>query len=147
MTHVHRLARRLAVPTTLVALSACSSEPLLLPPLDMTQSAVAFPADAEWKAIQQGNAVMGDITTDGTDSQGREIIGDAGNPAVQVFMGATHYFVRLRLSESPLTMQGDLGSFGWGLLLDTDGDLNDYEFSIFVDGIRDEVSFQQNTTQ
>jgi outer membrane protein OmpA-like peptidoglycan-associated protein len=90
---------------------------------------------------------MGDSPTDGNDSGGRQIVGDAANPAVQVFLGATHYFVRLRLNRDPLTMQGGLPSFGWGLLLDTDSDLTDYEYAIFVDGIREAVSFQQNTAQ
>ncbi|MGE3543324.1 MAG: tandem-95 repeat protein, partial [Kofleriaceae bacterium] len=130
---------------TALALIACASDQE--PSVSVASSQVTFPSDPQWTAVSQANVAMGDVFVDGTNSQGREIVGDAANPALMVFLGTTHYFVRLRLDESPLTSQGELPSFGWGLLLDTDSDLTDYEYAIFVDGIREAVSFQRNTTQ
>jgi len=66
---------------------------------------------------------------------------------VQVFMDATTYYVRLRLDADPLQAANNLRPFGWGLLIDSNGSLNDYELAIFADGIRDLLAFEQNTTQ
>ncbi len=110
-------------------------------------NAATFPADGAWKAIQQKGTAIGDVATDGQNN-GREIVGDAANPAVFIAVDATHMFVRLRVDTDP--MQGAaLRSFGWGILVDTDGNLANYELSIMIDGSGNpqRVDVAENTTK
>jgi uncharacterized protein (TIGR03382 family) len=107
------------------------------------ESAATFPT--AWTAIPQGGIAIGDPTTDGSNG-GREIVGDANAPAIFVATDATDFFVRFRLDDDPQQGIDNLRPFGWGLLVDTDGNLNAYEYAVFADGVTDQVRLMQNTT-
>ena len=54
----------------------------------------------------------------------------------------------MRLDDTPLAGSGtELRPYGWGLLIDTDGDFSAYEFSLMADGITETLVFAENTTQ
>jgi hypothetical protein len=121
--------------------------------------AATFPADNLWQPLTSAGQAVGDPTTDGKGN-GREIVGctqnDVGSvcetigsdlPAVYVYNDGGFFFVRLRLNGNPEMSPGNLNSFGWGLLIDTDGDLNDYELSLLVNGISEFIELAANTTK
>lgn len=110
-----------------------------------TAAAVQFPADDAWTVVTRG----GQPITDPRDSSGlRDVVGDAGNPAVYVAGTADNIFFRMRLDDSPLKNPHDLQPFGWGVEFDVDGNLNNYEYLVLVDGGgSDSVVFRRNTQQ
>lgn len=108
-------------------------------------AAQAFPADASWTALEQQGQGMGDPTTDGS-TQGREIVGSTTHPAVYVASDGAFFYCRMRLDDDPV-MNNSLRPFGWGLLIDTDDNLTDYEFMIMLDGISDTVVLAENTAK
>jgi outer membrane protein OmpA-like peptidoglycan-associated protein len=125
-----------------IGLGACA-EPESLGNLEL---AATFPSDASWRPLLQGGTNMGDVTTDGQNN-GREIVGSSVYPAVQVYLGATELFIRLRINTDPLQGVNNLKPYGWGILIDTNLNLDDYEYAIMADGIRDAIVFMQNTSQ
>ena len=89
---------------------------------------------------------MSDPLADGMNN-GREIVGSAASPAVYTYSDGVDFFVRLRVDEDP--SQADaVRPFGWGLLIDTDGDFAAYEFSLLIDGTGNpkSVVLSQNTS-
>lgn len=107
--------------------------------------AQSFPTDASWTVVEQQSAPLGDSATDGNGG-GREIVGDATNPALYLASDAAYFYVRMRLDTDP-TQNGSLRQFGWALLVDTDGDLGDYEYMIMLDGIAEEIVLAANTVK
>jgi outer membrane protein OmpA-like peptidoglycan-associated protein len=108
-------------------------------------SAQSFPEDGSWTAVAQQGVAMGDPATD-ANGQGREIVGDAAHPALYVASDGAYFYVRLRVDTDP-TQNGLLRAFGWGLLIDTDGDLGDYELLVMLDGIGDAIVLAENTVK
>jgi uncharacterized protein (TIGR03382 family) len=105
--------------------------------------AQTFPADAQWTAVAQAQTALGDAATDGA-GQGREIVGSATDPALYVASDGAYFYARIRVDVDP-TNNGALRPFGWGLLLDTDDDLADYEFLVMVDGVGGALVLAENT--
>ncbi len=106
-------------------------------------AAATFPADDAWTPVTQAGQGIGDVTSDGQNN-GREIVGSTDFPAVYVATDDTYFFFRLRLDENPVN-GGQLRPFGWGLLIDIDGNLADWEFSVLVDGLDDVIELGENT--
>ena len=109
--------------------------------------AQTFPADGSWLPITRGGVVLGDPAGDAQNE--RDIVGDEANPAAFVFGDASFLYFRLRIADTPLQANNEYKPFGWGVELDTNGDLNNYEFLSMLDGINnpDVVTLWQNTTQ
>lgn len=108
-------------------------------------NAATWPADADWDAFSQSGVGVGDILGDGQNN-GREVVGDSTDPAVFWYFDGTDFMFRFRLDDDPLQSAGNLRGYGWGLLLDTDGDFSAYEYAYMVDGIREEIVVAQNTS-
>ena len=116
-----------------------------------TVSAVTFPQLADWNPIEQGGQGVGDVLTDGNNN-GREVVGSTSQPSIYFYSDGTNFFVRLRLDDDPQKITGSsttVQPFGWGVVFDTDGNLNDYEYSFFVDGTGSSarIVFGKNTSQ
>lgn len=108
--------------------------------------AQTFPLDEQWYAIQRDGVPIGDAV----DNAGaRDIVGDPEHPAAYIHRDGEFLYFRLRVKDSPLQSPGDLMPYGWVVLLDTNQNLDDYEFLIMLDGklSPDSVTFQQNTRQ
>ncbi len=131
---------------SLVAAVSCSNSSLDLG-LGSQSEAATFPATMDWIPLQQAATGLGDVNTDGNTS-GREIVGSAADPSVYIYNDGVDFFIRLRLDDDPTGAGPAIVSpFGWGLLIDTNGNFNDYEFAVFIDGTgTDEIIIAENTT-
>ncbi|MEZ4293475.1 MAG: DUF4215 domain-containing protein [Polyangiaceae bacterium] len=88
-----------------------------------------------------------------TDPEGdtpgpRDIVGDAANPMLYIASDATHLYFRLRVDSNPLQNATNFTPFGWGCFINTDANLQTYEFSTIIDGVNnpDQIQFFKNTT-
>jgi len=108
----------------------------LIPALGMAQT---FPTDDEWEAIMKTDPVTGlstPLTDVVDDGQGpRDIVGDIDRPAAFLYQDADYLYARLRLNVTPLLSPGNVAPYSWGLLFDTDGDLDNFEIVAVVSGI------------
>jgi hypothetical protein len=103
--------------------------------------AATFPADGSWVPVTQGNQGLGDPGNDGS-TNAREVVGDAAHPALYIFSDGTSFFFRVRLDIDPQSAPGNLGPFGWGILIDSDGDYGKFDFSLMVSGKNNEENIQ-----
>lgn len=115
-------------------------------------SAVTWPTDAQWQPVMKDGAYLQDPNSDATGS--RNVVSDATHAAVFFYNDLTYMFFRMRLDADPTGSggQGALQSFGWGVIIDTDGNLGDYEWMVLIDGIasgaaNERVSLRENTTK
>ncbi len=92
----------------------------------------AWPADSDWIPVYQNGLPVTD--PEGDVSQSMDIVGDASYPAAYIHNNGSHLHFRFRLDETP-DKNGGLDPFGWGFLVDTDMNADDYEYMIMVDGI------------
>lgn len=108
--------------------------------------AQVFPADSGWTEVTRNGVPLGDPID---SSGGRDVVGDETDGCAFIGRDATHIYFRLRVDGSPLQTPIDLMPFGWGVELDTDGNLDNYEFLSLVDGngSPDKVVFRRNTVQ
>ncbi len=123
--------------------------PLLLAALAVPALAATFPTTWTPVAINPGDGgveYLGDPAGDG-QGNGRDIVGTNENPAFYVASDATHFFFRIRLDLSPLQSENDLRPYGWGILIDADGDVRDYDFLLMVNGITETLDYRQKTTK
>ena len=112
-----------------------------------SKNSYAFPIDTEWVPIQKGAASITDDTSENTsNNNGRELVGSTEYPSAYVYHDSTGgtFHVRLRLDSSP-SGTGFLAPYGWGILMDTNGDFNSYEYSFMVDGDTESIHLSQNT--
>lgn len=94
-----------------------------------------FPADAAYIPLSCGDEPMFDGFQDESGAlDERDIVGNAGAPAVLRAADDEYLYMRLRLDEDPAP-DGVLRPFAWGMELDLDGDTTTYEILIMVDGI------------
>lgn len=114
---------------------------LLLPAADAY--AQAFPGDAGWTPLRRSGVALSDPATDGS-GLGRELVGDAEHAAAYVASDQDFLYVRLRIDTDPSDGTG-LRSHGWGVEIDTDGDLARYEYLIMVEGAGATLAFARNT--
>src|SRR5688500_18299401 len=85
--------------------------------------------------------------TDTADVTGaRDIVGSTTDPALYVASDASHVYFRVRVNSTALVTAANFTTYAWGCAIDTNGDLQNYEAVVFVDGITapDIVSFYTN---
>ena len=107
----------------------------------------AWPTTGDWNPLPQGGGYLTDIDSDATAS--RDIIGTSipDYPAAYTYSDGDYIYYRIRLNGDPYFSTDNLKPFGWGFLIDTDGDFGDYEWIIMTDGIGDEIYLAENTTK
>lgn len=112
-------------------------------------SGAAWPSAAQWVPFYKGSVYLQDPNTDTNGS--RNVVSDVSNDAAFYYNDGTYLYFRLRLDQSPAGTggQGLLGPFGWGMVIDTDLNANNYELLIMADGVsKDEsVALWKNTVQ
>ena len=111
-----------------------------------SQTTFTFPMpNPGWVIARTGGLPVGDI--EGDASTARDIVGDAAHPALYIASDATHLYFRLRLDIDPRQAATNIGPFGWGCLINTDGDPTTYEYATIVDGVNnpDAIYFYKNT--
>ena len=80
----------------------------------------------------------------------RDVVGTKAAPSVYLTSDRQFLYFRMRLDEAPFRKQGGqkrLKSFGWGLELDQDSNLQTYEHLALLEGTGPSMSFSENTTQ
>ncbi|MDP3156351.1 MAG: Ig-like domain-containing protein [Archangium sp.] len=128
-----RLSNLVAVSLTLASLSA---------------SAATFPTSWRPVAINDadgGVVNLGDPINDGSNN-GRNIVGDNARPAFYTASDSTHFFFRMRIDTDPAG-PGGLSSYGWGILIDADGDIRDYDYALMLNGTGESVDYSRKTAK
>lgn len=116
----------------------------------------AWPIDTEWFPLTQSSGAYSDPVGDAAGA--RDIVGSSTTipgacaasscPSASLFNDGTYLYFRIRLNTDPRG-GGGLSPFGWGLLIDTNGILTDYEWMIMVNGINnpDQIEIDRNVVQ
>ncbi|OGR13335.1 MAG: hypothetical protein A3K53_09515 [Deltaproteobacteria bacterium RIFOXYB2_FULL_66_7] len=81
----------------------------------------------------------------------RNVVSDPDNDVAFYYNDGVYLYFRLRLDQSPAGTggQGLLGPFGWGMVIDTDLNANNYELLVILDGVSkvEGIAIWQNTVQ
>lgn len=104
-----------------------------------------WPTDSEWIPMEDSGGEMVDPHGDTTGSDSVDLVGDATHPTAYTYYDGTDIYYRLRIDVSP-EKSGYLKPFGWGILIDTDNNSDDYEFLVMADGVGDALYIAQNTS-
>ena len=97
-------------------------------------TAATFPADDAFVPLRCGGQVMYDrLNDDPVAIDARDLVGDRDSPAGLRAADDQFLYLRVRVDLDPAP-GGTLGQFAWGMLIDLDGMLRDYELMIIVDG-------------
>ena len=119
--------------------------------ISLPNLALAWPADNDWHAIYRGLDQLGDPQKDATGNDARDIVGDTTNSAAYLYSDGNFIYFRIRVDSDPRqnVTTGTMIPFGWGLLVDTNENLDDYEYMVMLDGINnpDVMYLCQNTLQ
>ncbi len=136
--------RRASFPSRRTSIPIWSAAGLLVASVAIA-APVTWPADGDWFELTGGGST--DPIGDGNGS--RDIVGDANDPVAQITRDATHYFLRIRVSEDPLQSATNFRPFGWVCYFETDGDPTSFEYKVSLDGVAnpDELILEQNTVQ
>jgi outer membrane protein OmpA-like peptidoglycan-associated protein len=110
---------------------------LVLTHLSVAQASLPIDEEA-WLPLQRLGAPFGDSAEDAPYEQ-INLVGNADNPVGHWWIDTTSVYVRIRLARSPAsitlggTFEGDFGTYGWGILVDTDDNPSDFEHLVAID--------------
>lgn len=97
--------------------------------------AATFPADASYRPLRCGGAVMTDPLGDQPPALAeRDLVGDADDAAGLRAADAQFLYLRIRVDRDPAPAAA-VQPFAWGMAFDLDGDRTTYELLITADGI------------
>jgi len=113
-----------------------------------TARAFAFPADGAWNPLTRSAVPIGDPAGD-TSTAVLDVVGNAEYPMAFVQSDATHLYFRLRIDHEVLQTATNLKPYGWGCVIDIDGDSSTFEYSAILDGVYnpDAVTLWENLVQ
>ncbi|MDW7650497.1 MAG: carboxypeptidase regulatory-like domain-containing protein [Bacillota bacterium] len=104
---------------------------------------MSFPASPQWTPITLNGAIPvfppGDVSPDSTD-----IVGDAQFPPYFFASDNENVYFRLRVNGNPRAPVFGFQNFAWGVLLDTDGNPETYEWLLAVNGLRNRIDLIEN---
>lgn len=108
--------------------------------------AQSFPTSDRWSPLHCTDSVMTDRFQDesGATSE-RDLVGDVDHPAGAIASDGEFLYLRVRVESDPVP-GGEPRPFAWGILLDVDGTLTDYEVMVHANGIGNTVSLYKNST-
>ncbi|MET0387890.1 MAG: hypothetical protein ABW321_18100, partial [Polyangiales bacterium] len=107
-------------------------------------------SDASFIGTPCSGAVVNDPAGDVTRDH-RDIIGDATRAALAFVDDGTYLYARMRVTDSPVAQNKttictngtkQIKPFGWGILLDVDGDASNYELQILLKGTGNDAEQQ-----
>jgi MYXO-CTERM domain-containing protein len=113
-----------------------------------TAWALNFPADNAWIALTRGGTAIGDVAGD-SSAPVLDLVGDVEHPMSYVQSDATHLYFRVRVDREILQNATNVRPYGWGCVIDTNGDPSSFEFSAVLDGVSnpDAVTLWPNLLQ
>ena len=126
-------------------LAACASEPATG---GASREVLVPPAASAFVPFRCGGQVatdpVGDVAGGG---QHRDAVGAVGRPAALRASDDTSLYLRMRLEDDPRQAADDLRPFGWGFLIDGDGDTTTYELIGILEGTgADSAALWANTS-
>ena len=90
-------------------------------------TALAWPADADWAAVESGTGPLEDDAFDSLISPRTNLVGDAAAPVAYWYADADHLYFRMRVSGDPTTLTTPINRDNFGVLIDADGILSAYD--------------------
>jgi hypothetical protein len=112
----------------------------------LSAQAQSFPPESSWVPLRCGTEVMTDLHRDESGALGeRDLIGDTSAATAFRAADGQYLFLRMRLDQDPIP-GGNARPFAWGLLLDTDGNLQNYELLLLANGNGGMVVLYRNTS-
>ena len=107
--------------------------------------AFAWPAATDWVAIQSGGVAVEDPSDDviGSTDLALEIGSNVSVPAFQWFADADDVFFRITVMDDPMS-SGMFKSMTWGVLIETDGDLTNFEYVVASSGVTAQLEAYSN---
>lgn len=109
--------------------------------------AQSFPPDSEWVALECGGQPMSDRFQDESGALSeRDIVGDQDAPAGLRAADDDFLYLRLRVDADPVSDQGTLRPFAWGMEFDLDGDVTTYEILVLATGAGQNIKLASNET-
>jgi uncharacterized protein (TIGR03382 family) len=115
--------------------------------IGLAARAQSFPADSSWVEFWCAGEVMNDPYRDESGAiDERDLVGNPTDAAATAYRAGDgqYLYLRVRLDQNPIP-GGNPRPFAWGLLLDLDGDLQNYEVLLMMNGIDETVSLYENT--
>ena len=108
--------------------------------------AAAWPQESQWNVVMKNGLPLADPLGDAND--GKDVVGNATFPCCYIFNNGSALFFRMRVDSDPRHGSG-LKPYGWGIEIDSNANLGDYEWLILIDGILDPetVTIERNTVQ
>src|SRR5687768_5443117 len=123
---------RAALFSAACVLAGCASEPATGA---VSRHVLVPPVDSAFVPFRCGGGVATDPVGDAAGAgQHRDAVGSAGRPAALRASDDTFLYLRLRLDDDPRQAVDDLRPFGWGFLIDGDGDSATYELLGVLEG-------------
>lgn len=111
----------------------------------LTAQAQSFPGDSSWVPLRCATDVMTDAFRDESGALGeRDLVGDTSAATGYRAADGQYLYLRIRVEQDPLP-GGSPRPFAWGLLLDLDGNLQNYEVLLLMNGIGGTVGIYKNT--
>lgn len=115
--------------------------------------AFAFPTDADWIALEHSAApVVDDFNDHDRDGNGNpdaiDCVGDnsVSAPALYWYTDGASIWFRMRVDDTPWLVEPTLlQPVAWAFLLDTDGNLDNFEYSLSLTGASPTVYLYRNT--
>jgi len=117
-------------------------------PFASPAAAAPFPVDDEFVSLRCGGAAMFDhLEDDPIAIDMRDLVGNQSSPAGFRATDNEFLYVRIRVDVDPAP-GGTLEPLAWGVLVDLDGDLRNYELLFILDntGAQPEVRIHPNRT-
>lgn len=108
--------------------------------------ATAWPQESQWNIVLKNGSPLSDPMGDTQD--GKDVLGNATYPCCYFFNNGSALFFRMRLDSDPSKDTG-LKPYGWGIEIDSNANLDDYEWLILIDGILnpETVTLERNIIQ
>ncbi len=108
----------------------------------------AWPTDGEWIPIPGPTTSVLEEPDGDVGGPGHiDIVGsDPSLPAAYTYADDDYLYYRIRLNGDPVQGSNNLKPFGWGFLIDTNNNDDNYEWMVMIDGIGDEIYVAQNTS-
>ena len=126
----------------------CKQKLLCLLSLGLSLSSIeawALPTPLDYRPMLLDGSVLSDISGDASPPV-RDLVGLAGDQVAGLALVDGRVWVRLRVDDIPADpVTGQILPWSWALLIDSDFNDNDFEFSITADGVTQSFQILENT--
>ena len=95
-----------------------------------------WPADVDWEPLTLDDEPMEDEAFDASGPDRLDLVGDEDNPVGFWYVDDDYFYLRMRVSDTPLDEAGPYPLHGdaWGFLIDTDDADDTYGYALVLAG-------------